>query len=118
MLIFLLTVDGFRQFFYGFRQTANNIITKRTQARYPFLRKAINHKNKRMPFNMLDIVMLHQMPVRASAVWMSASAMGIRRAVNRMLTSEGGMVFPKPENAPAVIISTLMNSWDTPKITR
>lgn len=67
---------------------------------------------------MLDIVMLHHIPVRAREVWIRASAIGIRRAVNRMLTSEGGTVFPNPENAPAVIISTLINSCDTPKITK
>ena len=66
----------------------------------------------------LEIVMLHQIPFSPSAVCVSSMAKGIRAAVSTMPTTDGGTVRPKPANAPAVVISTLMNNWDTPRIIR
>ncbi len=67
---------------------------------------------------MLVLVMLHQIPLSPKAVCVRTSARGILDAVNMMLTIEGGTVFPYPEKAPAVVISTLMNNWETPSMIR
>ena len=83
-----------------------------------FFKKSKNHTRRMTPLSMLEIVMLHQIPFRARGVWMSASARGIRMDVNRILTTEGGRVCPYPQKAPAVVISTLMNNWDTPNMIR
>lgn len=46
------------------------------------------------PFKMLEIVMLHQMPLSPRNVWISTIAIGTRNAENTILFTEGGMVFP------------------------
>ena len=50
--------------------------------------------SRNTPLKILDIVMLHQMPLRARGVSQRNSAMGIRSAVNTMLITEGGIVRP------------------------
>ena len=60
--------------------------------------------------NMLETVMLHQMPSSPREVFVRTMAAGIRREVKTMPTREGGRVFPRPEKAPAVVISTHMKS--------
>ena len=62
------------------------------------------------------MVILHQIPFKPNAVDVSAIAIGIRAAVKIMLEIDGGIVFPSPENAPAVVNSIHIKSWDTPKI--
>ena len=62
------------------------------------------------PLKILEMVMLHQIPLSPRAVLVRTRAMGIRRAVNTILVTEGGSVRPNPEKAPAVVSSTLMKS--------
>lgn len=48
---------------------------------------------------MLEMVIAHQTPSSPSAVPERSRAIGIRAAVNKMLTTAGGMVLEKPEKA-------------------
>lgn len=66
--------------------------------------------NRAIPFRVLDIVILHQIPLRPKAVPVSNRARGILAEVSTIPTTDGGMVLPNPENAPAVAISTHMNN--------
>ena len=63
-----------------------------------------------MPLSTLEIVMLHQIPLRPRGVRIKAIASGIRKAVKTILVMEGGKVCPSPAKAPAVVISTLIKS--------
>lgn len=60
--------------------------------------------------------MLHQMPLRPREVLVRTMAAGILARVKRVPTREGGRVFPRPEKAPAVVISTHMKSWERLRI--
>ena len=71
-----------------------------------------NQTNNRQPFAMLERVMLHHTPLRPSKVEDNRYAMGIRTAVKIMLTMEGGIVRPRPQKAPQVVISTHIRSWE------
>ena len=73
-------------------------------------RKKRNQVNRSTPLKILEMVMLHQIPLSPRAVLVRTRAMGIRRAVNTILVTEGGSVRPNPEKAPAVVSSTLMKS--------
>ena len=68
-----------------------------------------------IPFKTLDRVMAHQIPESPRGVITNKSAMGIRAEVRIMLMTEACMVFPRPERAPVVRISSHINIWDTPR---
>ena len=72
--------------------------------------------NRAIPFRVLDIVILHHIPFKPKAVPASNSASGILAEVRIIPTTEGGIVLPKPENAPAVAISIHINNCEYPKI--
>jgi len=63
-----------------------------------------------MPFRILEILMLHQIPERPSGVFVRIRSKGIRIHVSRMLSEEGGKVLPRPPKAPAVVISAHIKS--------
>ena len=71
-----------------------------------------------MPLHILEIVILHQIPFSPSGVEIRSRAIGIRATVREVLTMDGGRVRPSPENAPAVVISIHMKSWENPSIRR
>ena len=74
--------------------------------------------NKTMPFTILLMLILHQIPFSPRGVRINIYASGIRIAVNRIPTIDGGNVFPSPEKAPEVAISTHINSCENPRILR
>ena len=78
----------------------------------------INQVTSTTPFRKLEILMLHQIPFSPSAVPDRISAIGIRADVSTTLSTAGGIVFPRPENAPVVIISIQRKISDIPRICR
>ena len=62
-----------------------------------------------MPFTILEMVILHQIPLSPKSVRINNKASGIRSAVKTMLFTEGVSVFPYPEKAPAVVILSLIH---------
>ena len=50
-----------------------------------------------MPFTILEMVILHQIPLSPKSVRINNKASGIRSAVKTMLFTEGVSVFPYPE---------------------
>ena len=96
---------------------AVSVYDGRIQARF-FLEYLIYQKRSTSPLNMLDIVILHQTPFSPRGVAERARAIGMRAPVRIALTMDGGTVRPRPENAPAVVISMHIKSWETPRICR
>lgn len=74
--------------------------------------------SRQIPFKILEIVILHQIPFSPSTVEVKSIAIGILAVVRTTLTTDGGSVFPSPANAPPVVISAHMNNWEYPKILR
>ena len=63
-----------------------------------------------IPFNIPDIVRLHQIPSSPSTVCIKAYAIGILAKVRAPLDTDGGAVFPRPANTPAKVSSTHINT--------
>ena len=72
--------------------------------------------NNAIPFSVLDIVILHHIPFSPRAVPASKRASGILAEVSIIPTTDGGIVLPKPEKAPAVAISIHINNCEIPRI--
>lgn len=69
-----------------------------------------------IPFNILEIVILHHTPFNPNTVDDKRRAKGIRAPVNTVLLIDGIIGFPNPAKAPLVTISTHKNNSDTPNI--
>lgn len=77
-----------------------------------FLIVIVYHITNTTPLNTLVILIAHQIPSRPRAVAANSIAPGIRRALNKIPTMDGGTVLPNPLNAPAVVISIHINNWE------
>ena len=71
-----------------------------------------------IPFATEVRVSAHQIPFKPKALLPSATAKGIRVAVIVMLMILQSFVFPRPESAPMVTISTHIKASLNPIITR
>ena len=71
-----------------------------------------------VPFAILEILMLHQIPFSPRAVAENRIAMGMRAAFPSTPVTAGDIGFPSPWNAPAEVLSRHMNSCESPRIRR
>lgn len=74
--------------------------------------------NNTVPLNILDTLIAHHTPFNPRLVEDRRRAAGILSPLKTIPTTDGGMVFPNPLKAPAVVASIHIKSWDKPRILR